>query len=358
MWSMCKTAVTSRANASGFTLVELLVVIAIIAILVSLLLPAVNAAREGARRTQCMNNIRQLGLAVLNYESTTGRFPPSIQFDATVQNAETSPDYRANWVILVLPYFEEHGVYDLFDLDEFISHPANRLARGSQLPTLRCPSDTQNTAPFYRSQEGDNWARGNYGANACHWHFPFGTLGPDNLNYWDEYKYLRGVMGGNTALRLKDIVDGGSKTILLAELRIGLHEVDRRGTWAMGAPGASSIWAHDSDDSNGPNSCHDNGDNIWGARDLVNAVGNTRLREECMHVPVSWDKSTQAAPRSVHQDGVHVCFADGSVRFISDFIQTRTCGWNITQSWKLHCWGTWDLLTSAADRLVIDETSY
>ena len=122
----------------------------------------------------------------------------------------------------------------------------------------------------------------------------------------------------------------------------------------MGAPGASSIWAHASDDSKGPNSCTPNGDNIWGAKDIVAAVGEDRLLQECMLPPTGWDRSTQAAPRSRHLGGIHVAFVDGSASFISDFIETRLRGWNI----KLNAYGTWEKLTSSADGKLIDESRY
>ncbi|MEM7317335.1 MAG: DUF1559 domain-containing protein, partial [Planctomycetota bacterium] len=103
----------------AFTLVELLVVIAIIGILVALLLPAVQQARDAARRVQCQNNLKNLGLALLNYESANKELPPS-----SVWPFDTRPGDRANvqlgpnWVILILPYIEEQGLADSFDLEQ------------------------------------------------------------------------------------------------------------------------------------------------------------------------------------------------------------------------------------------------
>jgi prepilin-type N-terminal cleavage/methylation domain-containing protein len=95
---------------SGFTLVELLVVIAIIGVLVSLLLPAVQMAREAARRTQCSNNIRQLGVALHNYHDTVGRFPPGgIHNNRNTWENGSSTSWRANWLLLLLPYLERQG---------------------------------------------------------------------------------------------------------------------------------------------------------------------------------------------------------------------------------------------------------
>ncbi len=347
---------------AGFTLVELLVVIAIIAILVSLLLPAVNSARSAARKLQCLNNIKQVSLAVLNYESATKRLPPCIQFDESVSGGlETSYKYGPNWVILILPYLEEQAVFDQFQLKEYISDPVNEEARSAEITTMLCPEDLVNAqVAFDRGIEGSNWARGNYAANASIWHFPFGNFAPDDTSYWNGKKWSRGMMvaqrtdSGNN-LRIKDVKDGMSKTMMLAELKIGLASVDRRGTWAMGAPGASSIWAHSSDDSIGPNSCLDNGDNIWGAAQIVARVGYAKLDAECMRPPVSWDKSTQAAPRSRHIDGINAAFGDGSARFISDYIATRQ---SIGDDIQAEDFATWERITCSADGQVIGDSDY
>jgi prepilin-type N-terminal cleavage/methylation domain-containing protein len=354
--------VESRARAvhsiCGFTLVELLVVIAIIGILVALLLPAIQAARETARRGACLNNVKQLSIALLNYHDVNDRFPPSIQFaqnivDAGEEQLASNARYGPNWVIKILPHLEESALYDAFNLEVPISHSANAAARGTELRVMLCPSDKGNAEPYSWGADQQGWARGNYGANAAQWHFPYGLVAPNYLSEWRK-NWVRGVMGANTAVSIPEIIDGTSHTIMVAELRIGLAPVDRRGVWALGAPGASSIWAHSSDDSKGPNSCIPNGDNLWGAPAIVAAVGDATLRQECMSVAVNWDRSTQAAPRSTHPGGIQVGFVDGSGRFISDFIQTRTGGWNIEERY----FGTWERLTSSADEQVIDEGAY
>jgi prepilin-type N-terminal cleavage/methylation domain-containing protein len=342
----------------GFTLVELLVVIAIIGILVALLLPAIQSAREAARRGACLNNVKQLGIALQNYHDVKGSFPPSIQFAQSIVDAgeaqlASNARYGPNWVIMILPYMEESALYERFDLDLPISFPANAVARGTELRVMLCPSDKGNAEPYGWGADQQGWARGNYGANAAQWHFPYGLVAPNYLSEWRK-NWVRGVMGANIAVKIPEIVDGTSHTIMVAELRIGLASVDRRGVWAMGAPGASSIWAHSSDDSKGPNSCVPNGDNLWGASDIIAAVGDARLRQECMSVPADPNRSTQAAPRSMHPGGIQVGFVDGSGRFISDFIQTRTGGWNIEERY----FGTWERLTSSADEQVIDDAGY
>jgi len=203
----------------GFTLVELLVVIAIIGILVALLLPAIQAAREAARRTQCINNIRQLGIGLQNYHDALKTFPPSIQFDENGRPPQYQLDHYANWAILVLPYIEQSALYDAFDLSVPISAPINRTARGTPLEAMRCPSDSGDDTPFagIHANEGDNWARGNYAANGSlggYFNHPgIGAAGPD-APFWVN-PFTKGVMGANVALRISQITDGTSHTILL-----------------------------------------------------------------------------------------------------------------------------------------------
>ena len=236
---------TTRGPRSGFTLVELLVVITIIGILISLLLPAVQAAREAARRAQCQNNLKQLGLGLMNYESTFKAFPPaSVWQNLSDMNTQNQGNLRQNWAIIILPFIEQQPLYDSFDLSLPISDAANRDERGVELSTMLCPSDAYNRRKFdgtkgsQTSNNGDNWARGNYGAN--------GALEMQSASYkissvdyaagtaegWADSR-IRGVMGANQSVAISEIRDGTSNTVMLLELRAGLFEYDPRGTWAM-----------------------------------------------------------------------------------------------------------------------------
>ena len=197
----------------GFTLVELLVVIAIIGILIALLLPAVQAAREAGRRTQCSNNIKQLGLALLNYHDVWHFFPPSskwVNYGDT--NTSDTPNLSENWVIMALPFIEGTNLHDQFNLTKYISDPANAYARSQTLEVMLCPTDAYNTVPFDGSAYGlgANWARGNYAANASL------DFQESAFNSWNNPLY-RGVMGPNISIGIKKISDGTTKTILLGE---------------------------------------------------------------------------------------------------------------------------------------------
>ena len=128
--------ISTRSRRAGFTLVELLVVIAIIGILVGLLLPAVQAAREAARRMQCGNNLKQLGLALHNYESATKRLP-SGRADITGLSAFGA----------LMPYMEQSNVYQLIDFNVSGTHVNNTAARAAIIQTLLCPSDPVSVIP-------------------------------------------------------------------------------------------------------------------------------------------------------------------------------------------------------------------
>lgn len=327
-----KTGIRSR----GFTLVELLVVIAIIALLISILLPAVQSGREAARRTQCKNNLKNIGLGIQNYESATGILPPAVQFD-TDDESESSDNFKPNWTMLTLPFLEEQGLFDAFDLEAYVSDPRNERARGTMLPVMLCPSDTGSEVPFAGTTEteGGNWARGNYAANGV-------NVRIDDSNFaWDN-KTKRGVMGLNRAVKLQQVTDGTSKTMLVAEIRIGLNALDRRGTWAMGTSGASAMFWHGyGGDANGPNVANDASDDIEGCGALIEELTNEWMQQQRMTC-CNWCPSYQATARSQHAPGgVQAVFVDGSVHWIDDTINTTGPFGG--------CCGVWDRLLASAD---------
>ncbi len=198
----------SAAN-SAFTLVELLVVIAIIGILVALLLPAIQAAREASRRTSCINNLKQLGLALHNYESAKKVLPPGQLGEFEHDPPNNKPGNYFSVQTQILSYFEEENVRKLFDLNLFVYHQINNEAANKLPHLMLCPSEPQ------RGQPGDGgWT--NYHANSGSW---------AHLKGWD------GVFGAVVneegipalpPLRLAKVTDGASHTAALAEVVNGL----------------------------------------------------------------------------------------------------------------------------------------
>ena len=196
---------TRRIRNNGFTLVELLVVIAIIGILVGMLFPAIQMVREAARRTSCLNNIRQIALAAQNYESTFQRFPTPYVYDGTTTSGNGSWSIHAQ----LLPFCEQANAYSFIDFTVAWSDEPNY---SSGVPTLRvpmyqCPSEinsvvrTKNGAPHVHPQ--------NYGFN-------FGTwlvLDPSTGARGDGLFYV------NSRTGFRDVVDGSSNTLLLAEVK-------------------------------------------------------------------------------------------------------------------------------------------
>ncbi len=360
----------STTKIKAFTLVELLVVITIIGILIALLLPAVQAAREAARRLQCQNNLKQTGLAVLNYEQQMGIFPPSAQYAAgSYPEAGASADIRANWVILVLPFLEQQGLFDRFDQTVSTRAAVNMAARSQRLSVMLCPSDSFNNQAFNGSQNastsgfGDNWARGNYAANGGLGHITYNFGNHANwcgLNGnaafadrgWANQK-LRGVMGANASVRMAEITDGTSNTILISEIRAGITAYDPRGVWALGGAGPSSTWAcgYCGNDYGPNNNVSDAADDTLGCSATQASVGGAAaLAALGMSCDGADLPNFQATPRSLHAGGVYVCLCDGSVHWISDFIQVTVN--NVSNP------SVWDRLMLSADGFSVDAAAF
>lgn len=191
----------NRRSRRGFTLIELLVVIAIIAILIALLLPAVQQARESARRTQCSNNLKQIGLAIHNYHDTHNRFPLS-SIDATLG--------RSGIFASILPFLDQGNTYQQYNFSLGNSDPANLIAVSQRIPAYLCP-----TAPFRRAVpisgcDANNRAPGTYAASTGSLD-PYGTFAGGNPNNGA----IVNASSGSTSMR--DLTDGSSSTLLVGE---------------------------------------------------------------------------------------------------------------------------------------------
>ena len=364
---------SARIGPRGFTLVELLVVITIISILIGLLLPAVQSAREAARSLQCSNNLKQLGLALQNYHTGYRIFPPSSVWKT---NGKVDPNRTAqsndaglaeNWVVLILPQLEQQNLLNSFNLAKPIPDPANAAGRGTSLQVMLCPSDAFNRKPFMGSASpgktdkmGDNWARGDYGANASIDYMFSG--GPSGAGSGWTNRWSRGIMGANLSLRIDDIHDGASNTILVGELRAGVIPQDTRGVWAMSGACPSALWGHGYiSDDNGPNCNQTRADDPRACSDVQQAVGGSSgqgsqgektLIQMGMSCYEGNDYDVEQTSRSMHASGVNVCLADGSVRFISDFIELGTSGTPPA------CLGVWDKLNLSNDGQPIDASKF
>jgi prepilin-type N-terminal cleavage/methylation domain-containing protein/prepilin-type processing-associated H-X9-DG protein len=367
----------------GFTLIELLVVITIIGILVGLLLPAVQAAREAAREVQCLNNLKQLALALNNHHSGRRTFPFAstwrLNGKLTLSGIEASnnKDLAENWVITILPQIEQRTIGLSFDLTKPIPHANNAAARAKRMSVMLCPTDAFNEKPFmgevssFTRGMGDNWARGNYAANGSLGYQTYtgsgdyvesvagcgiGGTNPDGGG-WSN-RYYRGVMGANIALGIKDIKDGTSKTVLLGEIRAGIIPQDTRGVWAMSGACPSALWGDGYfQDANGPNCMQTNSDDPRACSEIQKSVGATdanqapliRLGMSCWSNGGSGGGADwQQTSRSMHMGGVNVAMCDGSVRWINDFIELGTNGT------PPKCLGVWDKIMLSNDGQPID----
>src|SRR5262245_46298538 len=247
-----------QARRQAFTLIELLVVIAIIAILIGLLLPAVQKVREAAARMKCANNLKQLGLGAHAYHDVNKRLPPAVEiaqlpannFAANLVSAYRTPSFGPNWAIYLLPYIEQDNLFKTIKpknyLDSGGSDQSWRAAATQTIPIMLCPSDQSNQQQSFTLNTGQFnafWARGNYAANGGASWFN-GTVNgrdsssPQSNSFTGTWGGPMGINWGATLTQISQ-VDGTAATILFNEVRVGLNSVDRRGVWAMGLCGSS-----------------------------------------------------------------------------------------------------------------------
>ena len=304
----------NRNRRSGFTLVELLVVIAIIGILIALLLPAVQAAREAARRMQCSNNLKQIGLASLNFENTYRALPAGATF------AENGHLTEYSLFLLIQPFIEQGNIEERYDYDKRPYDPNNEFLLRSSIPAYLCPSDDGQDRKWM-----DRFARSNYAA--C---FGSDTQSPGLPQSGDPHYDMFGsldydgddldtdgvfrVQGRRTGRKLGEFSDGTSQTVVASELLAGKKDEyvcdndrgDTRGVWAhwwMGASCYTHLFTPNSSDGDGLR-------DVW-------CPHMPEVGLPCSPLPY---RHGYASARSRHPGGVNVVFADGHVDFYSDSV--------------------------------------
>lgn len=291
-----------RRNASrGFTLIELLVVISIIGILVGLLLPAVQAAREAARRMQCSNNLKQIGLAMHNYESAYRSFPPGSIYSNFISGFAS-----------ILPHLEQGNTYLSYDFSLYYTHPYNRAVSQQKIATYICPS-----VDFHREVPANVFtSSGNpieVGGGSTY------LLNEGTGSYMTNNDGMFGAIWGTIGtthyasrfVRFRDITDGTSNTFAVGETTYDFKDF----LWSSSTPGGLA------------------GTTRWGTARWI--VGYPRVAMGSTEYPLNVHVMPNIGGyTSMHNGGLEFLFADGSVRFISnhtarstvDALSTRATG--------------------------------
>jgi prepilin-type N-terminal cleavage/methylation domain-containing protein len=295
------TCVYGGGSRPAFTLVELLVVIAIIGILVALLLPAVQSAREAARRMSCSNNLKQIGLGLHNYQDAFQTFPPG---KITPGNCCCTKSLTS-WTISILPYIEQLNLQERYDFSQHNEDPANQYVREAKVSVYVCPSE-MDTNKLEVPESG--WARGSWcgGVDLEYRPGSYRCVGgkTDGSGWWDNNqaaslpKDWKGVLHAIGSLGLKPenfgtITDGTSNTLMVGEMSTRTHR-SRRTFWAY------SYTSYNSSDA------------LAESRTLLNdydrcaAIGGAGGVNACKR---SWG--------SFHPTGLQFVMCDGSIHFIN-----------------------------------------
>ncbi len=304
-----------RARQQGFTLIELLVVIAIIAVLIALLLPAVQQAREAARRSQCKNNLKQLGLGLHNYHDTFGILPYATANTGQCMGSGQTVTNHKGW-LYILPYIDQAPLYNQFNFSQATGNrntAGGTLAGGgstagpnAQLSTnilnvMICPSDSG-----ARVYPGADTTYGAGVANTARTSYDFVVSQGNGCTMWDnEAQTTRATFGMNSRARLTDLKDGVSNTIIVSETTLNVSD------------GVAPSWACSQHVGMGiqfaspPNGYINN----WYCCSWTSPVNGT-FRPGSLG---EW-----GSPGSTHVGGMQVLLGDGSVRFISENIASVT----------------------------------
>ncbi len=301
----------------GFTLIELLVVIAIIAVLIALLLPAVQSAREAARRMQCVNNLKQLGLAGYNYESTNGCYPPvCVDYFTNVPILPYFPiGLPKGWghsvFVRMLPFYEQQNVYNAVNFNMPATDSSNVTVAGVGLSSLWCPSDAMISTPVNLAGPG---AYGETLGADSGYILPPGAVwnqynssysiseGPFTNNYGMSSRIapeLRYLPGG--VVTIASVTDGTSNTVFFSEKSLSIVPA----AYQESGSGVSPWW--------------NLGDQDGVGFDSVYAPNPQRYLPP---VTTAWYSLGSGTASSQHPGGVNCAFADGSVKFIKDSINS------------------------------------
>lgn len=309
----------------GFTLVELLVVIAIIGILIALLLPAVQFARESARRAQCSNHLKQLAIALhLFYHDAQKVFPPAAVYvgppDPNTFADRADPNFRgtgwgATWTTMILPFMEQEPLYLKYDMRLPSGHPINTLVTEQNIPIMMCPSTDKLLPARSPNGIGGRYAKGNY-AVACG-----GLVANQNdaPNGWRGPFKTAFTFRPSESTFLGSIQDGTANTIILSEIVGFPADDDCRGCWGRVA---GCVFSQHTLDLNA----------LW----IVTPNADTRISFRLRDCPVHCNSTAPPfnacqdctgdgnsggnAARSRHARGVNVAYADASTRFVTNHV--------------------------------------
>jgi prepilin-type N-terminal cleavage/methylation domain-containing protein/prepilin-type processing-associated H-X9-DG protein len=345
-----------RTSSRGFTLIELLVVIAIIAVLIALLLPAVQAAREAGRRIQCTNNLKQLGLAAMNYESSNGSLPPGSYAATRDYDGRIKPGLSV--FVRILPFVEGQNTFNAANFAFSLESSSNATVASVGVSALWCPSDPAVSAPSqldssYNLPAGTTLAQyfTSYGGNQGLWDLDIQYNDDARYGYTGAYAARKACMNGvifmSSNVRLPEITDGMSNTMLFAE--------HCHGRLASSAPPTYYQW--------------------WNSSYYTDTL-------ICSYYPVNSDRSSilySTQPDeyfeivgSFHPGGANIGLCDGSVKFIKDTVQSlpfnnstgnndafvysgSTYTWSIAPGTQL---GVWQSLSTRNMGEIVSSDSY
>jgi len=290
----------SQRKSGAFTLVELLVVIAIIGILIALLLPAIQSAREAARRSQCASNLKQIGVAMHSYELGRKRLPPGAVWSSNPKGVR-----QGSILIFLLPFVEQKVLYDGFDLTaksvDNAAFPGTSDKIGShQVSTFVCPSDDHDSLAYGKALHNYSASRGPtavFDNPACSCSIPWANLSMAPLD--DKRKYAGPFTRMGTATRLSEITDGLAKTIFVGEVRPSCSEHATNG-WAT----------------------TNNGNGYCTTLIPINFDTCDPNAADPCHRPCNWN--TEVGFKSAHSRGAQFLFGDGSVHFLPESIDHQT----------------------------------